>query len=795
MSSKFCPTCVSSRKKKKRSRSQESIDDGGFYAPASVPRRKTASVSDNDDDSNDDFQQPFEVPQIFRPIRVDSPALDSVRPRPKPNIKTRFDTEGKAKGGPTDSKMSSSQPDNSSIPPSPLDVGVGRSDEAQQDDGNKDPFLKEQSNSSNTDAGRAQKPTSSDYSIREGEEEVEEECASSISSRSLSSLLNQLPEDGDEASRPLLSSHSHLDLEDEEAVVVGLPSDDVTKMKTKPSLVDEEEMLESDLTPRASPAPPQIVYSPSPSPPPPPLPTCPPPASSESEYGSGTSGCSRSTSRSLSRTREPVLHRSFQSRMDSGEEGLGGCSLSLVDMSVIRYADSVSSYCSGSSTREPSRSRSISLGREIPPNNNNSFHHTKPVLSSRLASTINNYSSSGNNNRPICSSRGNFADAATSTDLDYDNCTSADMHGAFSPDTASIGIGTDGIYEERSRSATPTQECPFTHSWSGETLEESNISVSKTSSVRITLKNPCGGGGSSSAEAISSPTRNLPRDDDIIPECSQSYPSLSRKSTSTSSQNANAYGNDSKVKDGDEDIFPSYDFHNSESSSGIITGTTGTERTISCDPTPTTSGQELLGDVMEEGLFETNEMTLNEEDLGNNTDDDLELAQHRNKHTQNSNKWLYQLSNRSFKCNSKAHPALLETGICREQDDDDDDDTEALKPLISSNINQSNSSWTSLFMHTSAENEYEEVRVPPEEVQTDREKYSPESSPSPNLSQVSYESLIKSGVVSGLDPIRADVSGDQGQFVLKISVDPKHGFYFQLVCLVWQFSYIVIINT
>lgn len=83
MSSKlFCPMCISSggstsgsRKRRKGHRSSvDSVgsdnDDDNFYRPSKEAlKSKTSSISTSDPD------QPFHVPSIFKPIRVDSPAL------------------------------------------------------------------------------------------------------------------------------------------------------------------------------------------------------------------------------------------------------------------------------------------------------------------------------------------------------------------------------------------------------------------------------------------------------------------------------------------------------------------------------------------------------------------------------------------------------------------------------------------------------------------------------------------------------------------------------------------------
>lgn len=83
MSSKFCPMCISSggsgkgenRKRRKGHRSSEDSggsdnDDDNFYRPSKEAlKSKTSSISTSDP------EQPFHVPAIFKPIRVDSPAL------------------------------------------------------------------------------------------------------------------------------------------------------------------------------------------------------------------------------------------------------------------------------------------------------------------------------------------------------------------------------------------------------------------------------------------------------------------------------------------------------------------------------------------------------------------------------------------------------------------------------------------------------------------------------------------------------------------------------------------------
>jgi len=694
MTSKFCPTCVSSRKNKKAPHTRDSNvedddddDDGGFYEPASssqspsrrrIPRHDHLRGDNNDDDiNNDDFLQPFEVPQIFRPIRVDSPALDSVRPRPKPNIKTRYDSDGKA-------NVSSSyhQPD---IIPSPPEATIEKNKAV--DDSQYEEIVA---------PTRIPPLYVSSYS-------KDEECNSSISSRSLSSLLNQLPED--ESSRPLLStSDSQLDLQDEEEDTTLLQLDPIVPPK------DKNNPDELDLTPRASPIPPDDNDEDSP----PPVPSCPPPLSSESEYEH--SAASNSSSRSISRERSSSkipLHRSFQSQMNSDCPGL--FSLSLVDMSSIRYADSASSYCSESPSREHSRSRSCSLGASA-------------ASAQRNFLPVNRLRNNHNNNNECLSSSGincnddhtspSTVDVATSTGTSFEE--SNNYFDNYYPDATtgmvSIGIGTDGIYyneeeEGGSRSATPTQEHPSFPVNQDSLIENSLRSLNEdhdhdktlsTSSIRITLKNSHlenkSGGGS--ADAISSKRRSNLDDDDIIPVHSQSYPSLSRKSTS----NANTHYGNTAADDDSGDYIEAGDAFGESSSSGICLNTETTE-----DETPTTSGQELQQDV--------NSSKVNygggECNKGNNR-----------------SRWLYQLRNGSFKCNSNLISTTTTGSL---------DDPREMTNKREQEDTSNKDSWLSLS--SSIEEEVVDDKNNTSQDRRDEDYGGNSSSPSPNLSQISNESL------------------------------------------------------
>ncbi|XP_035703591.1 uncharacterized protein LOC110845232 isoform X2 [Folsomia candida] len=325
-------SCCCSRKKVHAQNDDASSDgdDGGFYKPAK-----------EDNDSNNESQQPFDDAPTLKPNPVEPSSLDN-RPRCRPNQSALKDGDDKAKL----KSMSALQPHHGDVPLSPVVIGGCTGDESQleigrkegKSDGIRDTF--DSSVLTDKDRARAKKAL--------GDQE-DDECASSISSRSLSSILNQFPDS--EARQPLLFG----DEEDDEEVDTTVIHQSRTEHFANAFDNNYNEGDGMDLTPRASPV---VVLtrrsiimrsnssvhstSPDASPPPPPLPFSPPPDSSESEFSLSPSS-SRSVS-VVSRGRlDKKMHTCFDRKMNM--DG-GGYSLSLVDMSGIRYADSASSCCS-----------------------------------------------------------------------------------------------------------------------------------------------------------------------------------------------------------------------------------------------------------------------------------------------------------------------------------------------------------------------------------------------------------------------------------------------------------------